>query len=442
MNSSRRRVTRSQRHALLVIGLAAASTCFSAAVATAAPGELDRGFGHGGRVAADLGRSDEAVATTSTANGKTITAGTVVVGGAMRPVVARFQGDGDLDPTFGDGGAVVLDIPGDEARATDVALAANGRILVSATVRDGVSRTVAVALRRDGSPDAGFGADGVAPVAFGDGPSSLFAELAVAEDGKIVVAGATGANFGVARLTADGQPDDSFSDDGREVTDLGGSDWVKDVAIAPGGAIVVAGLTGEEVIPNDPDGWNEDLAVVRYLPQGGLDPEFSDDGVQTWGLSGPDEGASALAVLADGSTLAAGYTADGVTDTTLVRFTPGGELDASFGAHGVRTIDLAGRARNRPDRALAIAVDGAGRALVGGSATTGAKRSTQDFGLARFRADGRLDRSFGNVGRVTTDFGGRDYATAITLDSQDRIVLAGSTLDRGSGDTAVARYRG
>jgi hypothetical protein len=57
--------------------------------------------------------------------------------------------------------------------------------------------------------------------------------------------------------------------------------------------------------------------------------------------------------------------------------------------------------------------------------------------------DGRLDRSFGNNGRVRTDFGtgSADYAFDVTLQPGGRIVAAGWSRRTSEYDGGVARYR-
>ena len=64
----------------------------------------------------------------------------------------------------------------------------------------------------------------------------------------------------------------------------------------------------------------------------------------------------------------------------------------------------------------------------------------QDFALARYKRNGSLDA------REVTDFGGDDSASAVALQGDGRIVVAGSTQEkRGGGvlvrDFALARYR-
>jgi uncharacterized delta-60 repeat protein len=102
-------------------------------------------------------------------------------------------------------------------------------------------------LKVDGSAlDSGFSGDGVATVHFGSGDEYARA-VAVDADGKVVLAGqsyqagTTGWDFALARLNADGTPDNSFSGDGKTTTDFGTQSEEVFALAVTGNAIVVAG---------------------------------------------------------------------------------------------------------------------------------------------------------------------------------------------------------
>jgi uncharacterized delta-60 repeat protein len=81
-----------------------------------------------------------------------------------------------------------------------------------------------------------------------------------------------------------------------------------------------------------------------------------------------------------------------------------------------------------------VTLNGRDRIVAAGSHTV------HQWGLARFDADGGLDRSFGDDGKVTTGFpgeGGAPVPYAVELDSRARIVVAGRLGFR----CALARYR-
>src|SRR6266536_6168109 len=104
-----------------------------------------------------------------------------------------------------------------------------------------------------------------------------------------------------------------------------------------------------------------------------------------------------------------------------------GALDPSFGTGGQVTTDFGGF-----DSAQAVAVQSDGKILAAGSSGGG------DFALARYNADGTLDSTFGSGGKLTTDFGGFDVALGVALQADGKIVAVGGG---GSGsDFALARY--
>jgi uncharacterized delta-60 repeat protein len=124
-----------------------------------------------------------------------------------------------------------------------------------------------------------------------------------------------------------------------------------------------------------------------------------------------------------------GRCAPGVEQVTLAKYQPNGDPDLSFGHGGKAMYHL------RFIHAIgAITLDPRGRIVAAGQDTV------NRWGLARFGADGGLDRSFGDGGKVTTRFPGESGApvpSAVEIDSRARIVVAG----RFGFRFALARYQ-
>src|SRR5437764_451212 len=112
-----------------------------------------------------------------------------------------------------------------------------------------------------------------------------------------------------------------------------------------------------------------------------------------------------------------------------------GTMDPTFGVSG-RVLNNLGFASAF---ATCMSVQPNGKLLVGGRAQVG---SGYDFLLARFNANGSLDTTFGSHGVVTTDFGSdQDAASAMVVQADGKIVLAGQTLSVGTSyDFALARF--
>lgn len=111
-----------------------------------------------------------------------------------------------------------------------------------------------------------------------------------------------------------------------------------------------------------------------------------------------------------------------------------GPLDPAFGTNGKLRTDFAGGS----DRAQAITMQSDGKFIVVGGAFSGVNR---DFALARYHSDGTPDTTFGNGGKVLTDFGnGDDIAYAVAVQANGKIVVAGAAFTGLGDDSAVARY--
>lgn len=107
-----------------------------------------------------------------------------------------------------------------------------------------------------------------------------------------------------------------------------------------------------------------------------------------------------------------------------------GRLDRTFGSHGTVVAALG----TGDAAATAVALQPDGEIVVAGFASTGGE---DDFAVARYRADGTPDPAFGSGGVVLTDVGGADRAEAIALQADGKIVAAGSA----DNDVAVVRYQ-
>jgi uncharacterized delta-60 repeat protein len=277
-------------------------------------GDLDPKFSGNGRVLIDLGRSivfREDVDLGIQRNGRIVVAG--VKGQrrkASRPpplLVARLKRNGTLDRAFGDNGRAKVRFGEGEITTSALVPRPDGKIVLAGTdvVGDHASFSVARIGSR-GKLDPTFAGDGRTVVDFGDAVSAA-TSLAIEPDGRIVAAGATGEgeafDVALARLDADGSPDPTFSDDGRQTTAISETSFAAGVAIQADGKIVLGGSSGSDQ--------RSRFAVVRYRPDGDLDSSFSGDGIQTttFGPTGSLGGpiASGVAIQRDGKILVVGH---------------------------------------------------------------------------------------------------------------------------------------
>jgi uncharacterized delta-60 repeat protein len=255
--------------------------------------------------------------------------------------------------------------------------------------------------------------------------------MAIQSDGKIVLAGTTTTidfeeHFAVARYNADGSLDNTFKLTGKTTVAFGsGFNYGKAVAIQNDGKILVAGYTD--------NGVSFDFAVARFNTDGTLDNTFDEDGKLTIDFGASMDAAYAITVQSDGKILLAGSSNFGALDDfAIVRLTATGSLDNSFNGTG-KAITRIGT--SNIVRSIVLQPDG--KIVVSG---TSYNSGNYDFALVRYNSDGTLDNTFDGDGKLTTDMGAEDFAWAVALQADGRIVVAGYSHNGMDNDFALARY--
>lgn len=401
-------------------------------------GDLDPTFGTGGKVTTSFGLQDVANAVLVQPDGKVVAAGFTANQLNYDFALARYNGNGSLDTTFGTGGKVTTPIGSlvDDARA--LARQPDGKLVAAGYTSNGGLGSGDFALVRynaDGSLDTTFGTGGKVTTPIGSETDVALA-VVVQPDGKIVAAGR--ASFGpgsdsdvaLARYDSNGSLDATFGTGGIVMTSIGiDHDEAEALVLQSDGKLVAAGKTFDPSVGTD-------IALLRYNTDGSLDTTFGTGGIVTTSIDTSDE-ATALVVQPDGKLVVAGGTSGvGSPDFILARYDATGSLDGSFGTGGtVRTpIGCCG------EYASALVLQADGKLVAAGSAGSGT-----DFALARYMPNGSLDATFGTGGVVTTSFGGEDYPFALAIQADGKLVAAGTTGNGFSGvdsrDFALARYQ-
>ena len=164
------------------------------------------------------------------------------------------------------------------------------------------------------------------------------------------------------------------------------------------------------------------LAVALvYVSSGGAsaaagdrDPSFSGDGFRTVAFPDSYSYADEVAVQPDGELVVLGSAHSSVgieSDFALVRLQAAGKLDATFGDNGRVTTDFDGLY----DEGFALALQGDGKIVAAGSSTGYAS-------IARYLPDGSLDPTFDRDGRHVLDVAGQ--ATDLAIQPNGRIVIS------------------
>lgn len=423
-------------------------------------GGLDPSFdGDGQRtVTFDLGagNNDRARGVVVQPDGKIVIAGNAQTSGtdSYDFAVVRLNPNGSLDTTFdGDGKLTIpFNLGGDnDDAAWTVALQSDGKIVVAGHAErssSGGGFDMAVArLHSNGSLDTTFSGDGKQTVAFnlGGNNEDRAYGVAVQGDGKIVLAGqarrssSDESDFAVARLTASGTLDTTFSGDGLQTIAFSAGamrEVAQSLVLQSDGRIVLAGS-----VQRDTNG-DHDFGIARLTVTGGLDATFSGDGLQTvaFNLGGNNnDRAIDVALQADGAFVLVGRaqrvtTGDG--DMAVARLTPSGALDPTFSGDGLQTIafNLGG---DRDDAADAVAVQLDGKIVVSGQAQFNAG-GDYDFAVARLNPDGSPDATFDGDGQRTIFFDlgadNDDNANDLVIGPDGSIILVGRVQRTGTRD--------
>lgn len=337
--------------------------------------------------------------------------------------LVRYNSDGTLDTGFGVDGKVVTAIGLSDDEAKSLCVQSDGKILLAGQSWNGEQWAFTVVrYNSDGSLDSSFGSQGIviSPIAF----SEYGNDVTLQADGKILLAGSSwdGSkwNFAVARYNSDGSPDTTFGDDGSLTVDMGayGSAGYE-VLVQPDGKILLTGVS-------DYHG----TAMLRLNADGSLDQSYGSNGkIITdfqWGVSS--------ALLPDGKLLVAGSLIDGTFNFAVAKYNSDGSPDTGFGVNGLATYDFAGN-----ESGSDIVVQPDGKILIVGTGAVDAGNGT-DFALIRLNADGGLDASFDGDGYVSSAIGTwNDSGLGIALQDDGRIVVVGRAIGQNY-DFAIARY--
>ena len=148
-------------------------------------------------------------------------------------------------------------------------------------------------------------------------------------------------------------------------------------------------------------------------------------------FGGNDDTGNAVAIQPDGKIVVAGSSKNDLgNDFAVVRYNSDGSLDTTFSEDGLAVTDFG----SFHDYGNAVALQSDNKIVVAG---TSKNDLDTDFAVARYNIDGSLDASFDEDGRVTMDFGGNsDQSNAVAIQPDGKIVAAGTS----ESDFAVARY--
>jgi len=347
---------------------------------------------------------------------------------------------GSLDPTFNGTGYVVTPVNTLDA-AQKILVQPDEKVLLIGFSFDTnyVARTQVFRLLPDGTPDTDFGTNGVFTYEL-DYEADIYSAVLTSE-GKIILVGST-TDYQTYRLlliqlNADGTLDNTFGTNGVVTGHISlptenTEDQAYDVSLDALGNILVCGSSDDlNYVPRP--------VVVRFTPSGVLDTTFGTDGVATIPvLTVGSNSFKGIVVQPDGKIVASGYF--GNTELwyvmLVVRFETDGTLDPTFGDAGIVKYNYG----NVDDEGEDLKLLPDGSILVAGITVT--QSYNYSALLAKFTPSGQLDSTFGTNGTVKEDLANFDYAANLEAMSDGTIIMSGTS---GVGppngfDLAVWKY--
>lgn len=406
---------------------------------------LDASFGEGGKVVAPItsftGASDVAIL----ADGKFVATG---AGPASDLTVARFHPDGSLDASFGTGGmAVASFIDPTFGRLTSAGqriLVQGDRKVVAVGFADASDREIALArFDEQGKLDGTFGNGGMVrtPIGIADPPfgghgARDVADAALQADEKILVVSNVTGSIGhtqayargfLLRYDTRGSLDATFGAGGvllARPADPRVYAYSSAVAVQEDGKIVTAGF-----FVAGTSGAYRYGSLIRYDQRGNLDLTFGDRGLApnvTTARPGIQFSQNGLIFDRAGRLLIGGGVIDGGTDAFgLLRYNASGALDSTFGTDGLAITSIQTHSFMN---ALVLSRD----SVIGGGQSEG---TTTDFALAQYTDAGGVDET------TSTPIGsGKASVKALGVTPDGKVLAAGASGEVYRYAWTFARY--
>lgn len=375
--------------------------------------------------------------------------GKLMIGGSGRNpsgfdafLLARLHPNGTPDDAFDADGFLVSS---QGAGIRGMLREADGDLVVAGWRQDGSNNGflnfVAARFTAAGAVDGTFGGTGTGRIsidffnASGGDQGRALARLA---DGTLVVGGfafegsgvAAQRHFALAFLDANGALDLDFGGGtGKVTTDFPGDAIVRNLLVQSTGGLVAVGESGKGLESTALASDLPELSLARYGAAGALDPTFGDDGTITHRLRGTESPRAAV-LQPDDKPIVVGRARE---DWQVLRLTPTGQADPTFGSGG-RVLIQGSEAfvgfggALQPDGKILVA----GRGFC--QTNCGPFAFQTQMAVTRHLPDGRLDATFGDLGLAFPQLGGSQIAVGIGLQSDGKILAAGTTRAAAIGD--------
>ena len=278
-------------------------------------GNIDKSFGNKGLVVTEI--SDEKDVGESVAiqrDGKIVVVGSTDHKPTTDIVLIRYNENGSIDYSFGINGIVITDIKSSMDIGKSLVIQSDGKIVVAGFTHI-INKFFMTLLRynSNGDLDPTFGDGGIVTTDINGRRGKM--DMAIQNDGKIILVGPSEVenshHFTILRFNTNGSLDKSFGNKGVTKTIIGDYSEAESVALDLNGNIVVAGTT---------ELGNEQFVVAMYNQSGTLVREFGLDGiVKTSFIKNSVDRAHSVVIDNDGNIIVAGETENDYTTFGLVK---------------------------------------------------------------------------------------------------------------------------
>jgi uncharacterized delta-60 repeat protein len=296
------------------------------------------------------------------------------------------------------------------------------------------------AFAADGDPDLSFSTDGRTTIDFATGSSheDRAYGAALQSDGKLVVVGrarftASDTDFAIARLNLDGSPDTTFSGDGMTTVAFDLDAPANTQILDEARSVAIDGFGRIVVCGTARNASVRRVAIARLTSTGALDPAFSGDGRLDLAADPAN-----LALAADHCQIFVDDNGALVVTTTLalIKIHANGELFGGFGTAGYAKASTA--CGNDWDYCgfLESVQHPDGYYFTAGYGHNGTSFSDEPVLFCHWAGLGFLNGSFANGGRLVTlppPLGG-GRAEAVHLDSHGRLIVHYSNYAGAGGE--------
>ncbi len=328
---------------------------------------------------------------------------------------------------------------------------ADGRIIFAMTCQKTNPTQFAFCLvgyTENGALDTSFGTNGYATFDVG-GAVVMVVDMALQADGKVLVAARCDltansnlSQFCITRFLANGNSDgNGFGAGGFVNTQILDRAEASGLAIDDQGRVVLAGRCRSNAPSNSP----YLFCAARYTSNGQLDASFGDAGIKTQLVGSGNGGGAAtgpVIVQPDGNIIITGQCRlnnFSPSEFCMLRLLPNGSVDNLIGAAGL--LWTSGAARGSEITSAQLTPDG--KYLFGGVCYTNPNNFDTDFCAMRIKNDGSRDLSFGTNGQVIHPIGSaRDDLSGIAVTSDGKIVVAGACEGASNVEFCIARLDG